>query len=78
MGRTSQPTATALGSAVRDRRAAAGQVETAEAIGITQTTLSRIERGTNLPTYPTAKALAAWLGWTVDEVMQAAETPAET
>jgi DNA-binding XRE family transcriptional regulator len=49
----------------------------ANAAGLPRFTLSRIERGTHRPTYDTARALATWLGWTVDEVMVAAETPVE-
>jgi hypothetical protein len=40
--------------------------------------LARLERGTHRPTYDTAVKLAAWLGWTTDQVMQAAAQPAPT
>jgi DNA-binding XRE family transcriptional regulator len=52
------------------------QESAAAATGITQATMSRIERGTSRPTYDTAVKLAAWLGWTTDQVMEAAGRPA--
>lgn len=36
----------------------------------------RIERGMHRPSYDTAVKLAAWLGWTVERVMDASSTPA--
>lgn len=45
-------------------------------VGVTYATLSRLERGTHRPTYDTAVKLAAWLGWTVEQVMTAATQPA--
>lgn len=41
-------------------------------------TLSRLERGTHRPSYDTAVKLARWLGWTVEQVMEAASAPAPT
>lgn len=35
----------------------------------------RLERGTHVPSYPTAVKLAAWLGWTVERVMDSASEP---
>ena len=35
----------------------------------------RIERGTHAPSDDTARALARWLGWTAEQVFEAAETP---
>lgn len=32
---------------------------------------------THAPSADTARALARWLGWTVEQVFEAAETPAE-
>lgn len=46
-------------------------------IGIPETTLSRVERGAGRPSYETARALAAWLGWSLERVLEAAESPAE-
>ena len=43
-----------------------------------QTTLSRIERGTHAPSVATALALAKWLGWSVEQVIEAAATPARS
>lgn len=49
----------------------------ATTIAVTGTTLSRIERGTHQPSLSTAIALAKWLGWTVEQVAEAAETKIE-
>ena len=75
-GRPPSPPLTALGLAVREHRAPATQDEIAMVLGITQATLARLERGTHQPSYETAKKLAAWLGWTTDQVMEAAKAPA--
>ena len=67
---------TALGAAIQQRRGTARQEDVAEELRLTGATLSRLERGANRPTYDTAVKLAAWLGWTTDQVMQAADQPA--
>lgn len=74
---TPRAATTRLGAEVRARRAELGQVEAAAQIGIPQATLSRVERGTHPPSRKTALRLAAWLGWSVGEVVDAAEEPAE-
>ena len=67
---------TALGQAlVEHRKDRSLQTITAE-IGVPYTTLSRIERGTHRPSADTARVLARWLGWTTDQVLDAAEQPA--
>jgi hypothetical protein len=35
----------------------------------------RLERGTHRPSYDSAVKLARWLGWTVEQVMEAAAAP---
>lgn len=75
--RTAQLASTALGRAIQERRGTADQGSTAAVIGVPRTTLSRIERGTHLPRWDTAVALAAWLGWTPGQVMDAAATPVD-
>ena len=67
---------TALGAALVERRAGVALDVTAEELGLTHTTLSRLERGTNRPSADTARALARWLGWTTDQVLEAADQPA--
>lgn len=59
------------------RRGKTSQRQTAEEVGLPFATLSRIERGTHLPSVQTAMALARWLGWSVEQVMEAAGTPVE-
>lgn len=68
-------TTTHLGAALRARREAESTRALGERLGLTHSTVSRIERGTHRPSYDTAKALAAWLGWSVEQVMEAAERP---
>jgi DNA-binding XRE family transcriptional regulator len=51
--------------------------DVAPALGVSNVTLSRIERGVVSPSLPTARALARWLGWTLEQVLDAAERPAE-
>jgi DNA-binding XRE family transcriptional regulator len=63
-----------LGRAVRARRGERGQVEAGAEAGLPHSTLSRIERGTHRPSVETARALAVWLGWTLEQVLDAAET----
>jgi DNA-binding XRE family transcriptional regulator len=77
MSRLPHPPTTRLGVALRSKRADQSQADAAEEANVPRFTLSRIERGAHRPTYDTAKALATWLGWSVDEVMTAAETPVE-
>ena len=38
--------------------------------------LSRLETGTRKPSADTARALARWLSWTIEQVLDAAEQPA--
>jgi len=73
--RAAEPT-TVLGAAIRSRRTT--QASLAEQVGVPQTTLSRIERGTHAPSVATALALAKWLGWSVEQVIEAAATPARS
>lgn len=60
-------------------RAARG-VEDQDAIGVklgvSRPTLSRLERGTHQPSADTALKLARWLGWSMEQVMEAAKAPA--
>jgi DNA-binding XRE family transcriptional regulator len=76
MARPVLPAGSALGVAIRERRRAITQADFAEQLGVVPLTLSRIERGTHGPSYATAVKLAAWLGWTTDQVMEAAGRPA--
>ena len=43
---------------------------------VSQPTLSRVERGIGTLSIPTARALASWLDWTLEQVLDAAEAPA--
>lgn len=75
MARPQHPATTRLGLAVREHRSGRGQVATADEAGVHHTTLSHLERGTHHPTADTARKLAAWLGWTVEQVLVAADAP---
>lgn len=68
---------TVLGQAIQARRGDTLE-EAAAQSNIPRTTLSRLERGTHRPSYDTAKALASWLGWTVEQVMEGAERQVST
>ena len=61
---------------MRARRASTSLEALAAELGVSQPTLSRVERGTHRPSADTARALARWLGWTTDQVLDAAEQPA--
>lgn len=68
--------ATRLAVAVQAKRGDRTLRDVAAELATTNTTLSRIERGTHAPSLGTAVALARWLGWTVEQVVEAAGTPA--
>jgi transcriptional regulator with XRE-family HTH domain len=63
-----------LGAEIRSRRGERSLEAIAAETGLTYSTLSRVERG-RASSMATARALAAWLGWTVGQVVDAAETP---
>jgi DNA-binding XRE family transcriptional regulator len=68
---------TALALAIDERRGAASQTAAAAEIGISQATLSTVERGGPV-SLATARKLAKWLGgaWTTDTVADAAKDAA--
>lgn len=76
-GRKPKDVSTRLGAAIRLKRGGRSQRGAEEDLGLARSALARLERGDNTPSYPTALALARWLGWSVEEVMAAAGEPAE-
>lgn len=66
-----------LGSVLAKRRGKLTQAQAAQAAGLKQRSWSYVERGAHMPSPATARALAAWLGWSLEDVFKAAETPAE-
>jgi DNA-binding XRE family transcriptional regulator len=56
------------------RRLGRSQRAVADEVGVPHATLARLERGSHRPSWDTAVALAAWLGWTPGQVMDAAAT----
>ncbi|MCA9794002.1 MAG: helix-turn-helix transcriptional regulator [Candidatus Eremiobacteraeota bacterium] len=70
------PPPTRLAQAIRRCREGRPQRDVAPDIGINRSTLARIERGTHQPSAATALKLAPWLGWTVEQVLRAAQEPA--
>lgn len=76
MGRPAPTPGSLLGASLQAQRAGRPSTEVAPGVGITHATWLRLERGTHRPSYDTAVKLAAWLGWTTDQVMQAADQPA--
>lgn len=75
MPRPPHPPITMLGVALRDRRGERRQEDVVSECGVPRPTLARIERGTHAPSLETARALATWLGWSIEQVIAAAETP---
>jgi DNA-binding XRE family transcriptional regulator len=75
MGRRPSPAKTCLGEALRTRRVAASGASAAEELGLDHDHFYRLERGQHRPTVDTARKLAAWLGWTLEQVLDAADTP---
>lgn len=61
---------------MRQRRAGRDGEDAASELGIDRGTLYRLERGTHAPSTTTALALAKWLGWSVEQVLEAAGEPA--
>jgi len=45
-------------------------------LGISRGAVGRIESGSHAPSIRTALVLARWLGWTVEQVIEAADQPA--
>ncbi|MBK9649584.1 MAG: helix-turn-helix transcriptional regulator [Deltaproteobacteria bacterium] len=60
------------------KRADLRQQDAADELGVSGGTLSRLERGTHLPSADTALKLARWLGWSMERVMEAAKAPASS
>lgn len=75
MARPPKSPKTALGVAIRKKRGSIDGGETGEVLGVSQSTISRLELGSE-PSAHTALALAKWLGWTVEEVLRAAQESA--
>lgn len=44
-------------------------------VGVSYVTLSGLERGTHRPSADTARKLARWLGWTMEQVFEASGKP---
>lgn len=76
MGRPSTPTSTLLGEAIRSHRGGANLRSAAVASGVHFSTLAKLERGAHNPSIDTTIALARWLGWSAEQVIEAARTPA--
>ena len=76
MPRRPHPPTTMLGVALRVRRGERRQEDVVDECGLPRGTLARIERGAHAPSADTARALARWLGWTTDQVLDAAGQPA--
>lgn len=78
MPRPPSPPTTRLGQAMAAHRGNNSGRDAAAEIGIDSAAYHRIETGTRGPSGPTARALARWLGWTTDQVLDAAEQPVTT
>jgi DNA-binding XRE family transcriptional regulator len=60
------PKPNALAASLRARRGQRHQAEVAVEISISRSALSELERGTHAPSTRNARAVAAWLGWSLD------------
>jgi transcriptional regulator with XRE-family HTH domain len=78
LGRVAGPTTTLLGAAIRERRGESTASATAEALGVSLASLTRIELGVADPSFATAIKLARWLGegWSAERVFEEAGKPA--
>lgn len=64
---------TRLGQALQARRGQHSGHSAADAMGVSVTTYYRLESGDRRPGTATAQALAAWLGWSLEQVLNAAD-----
>ena len=69
---------TLLAVALVSRRDGRKLAEVVAEAQVPSTTLSHLERGTHLPSADTALKLARWLGWSMEQVMEAAKAPASS
>ena len=69
-GRPAAAPVSQLGVAIQLQRADESVHAAGDRLGLNGTTLARLERGVGRPSYDTAVKLAAWLGWTVEQVMR--------
>jgi DNA-binding XRE family transcriptional regulator len=69
---------TPLSTALKARRADQSLAETGRELKLSHQTLMRLERGTHQPSTDTAVKLARWLGWSVEQVIEAAKAPASS
>lgn len=66
---------TQLGTAVAAARGARSQRQLDAELGVSRGAVGRIESGSHTPSLRTALILARWLGWTVEQVIEAADAP---
>jgi DNA-binding XRE family transcriptional regulator len=78
MPRPAPKPSSALATAIQAKRADLRQQDAADVLGVSGGTLSRLERGTHQPSTDTALKLARWLGWSMEQVIEAANAPAPT
>ena len=76
-GRKPTTPSSVLGVALRARREGLTLHQAQAECGVEASTLARIERGESMPTARSALALARWLGWTVERVIEAADAPTD-
>ena len=74
--RRATPT-TALAAAIQAKRGTSKLRDIADEAGISWATLARLERGGGVQKIATRSAVARWLGWTEDQVIEAVRTASE-
>ena len=74
--RRATPT-TALAAAIQAKRGTSKLRDIADEAGLSWATLARLERGGGVQKIATRSAVARWLGWTEDQVIEAVRTASE-
>lgn len=68
---------TRLGAELRQRRGVRSLADLGQEVGLSGAAIGRLECGNRFPSPATARKLAAWLGWSVGQVFDAAEERVE-
>ena len=74
--RRATPT-TVLAAAIQAKRGNSKLRDIADEAGISWATLARLERGGGVQKIATRSAVARWLGWTEEQVIEAVKTASE-
>lgn len=76
MARKAPTPKTQLGTAIQRARDGKNMLAVAKELSLSETTLSRLERGVHQPTIQTAYVLSKWLGWSIEQIFEAGQQSA--